>query len=95
MKKVTLLQIPKYFRKTRKSIKYSKITLFLSAAIVFVCGCGLNTYEDLNASKIIIEKSKLIYTKDVTDRLEKIIQPHYLGVDDISTGHNYKPKHFL
>ena len=49
--------------------------------------CGVNTkwLKDL-----IIEKSKLIYTKDVTDRLEKIIQPHYLGVDDISTGHEHK-----
>jgi len=54
--------------------------------------CGVNTkwLKDL-----IIEKSKLIYTKDVTDRLEKIIQPHYLGVDDISTGHKHKPKTIL
>ena len=54
--------------------------------------CGVNTkwLKDL-----IIEKSKLIYTKDVTDRLEKIIQPHYLGVDDISTGHEHKPKTIL
>ena len=54
--------------------------------------CGVNTkwLKDL-----IIEKSKLIYTKDVTDRLEKIIRPHYLGVDDISTGHKHKPKTIL
>ena len=39
---------------------------------------------------MVIEKSKKIYTKDVIDRLEQIIQPHYLGVDDISTGHKHK-----
>ena len=58
MKKITLSQRPSYFKKTKNFIKYSKVTLFLSAALVFVCGCGLNTYEDLNASKIIIKKSK-------------------------------------
>ena len=54
--------------------------------------CGVNTkwLKDL-----IIEKSKLVYKKDITDRLEKIIQPHYLGVDDISTGHKHKPKTIL
>ncbi len=58
MKKITLSQRPSYFKKTRNFIKYSKITLFLSASLVFVCGCRLNTYEDLNVSKIIIEESK-------------------------------------
>ena len=54
--------------------------------------CGVNTkwLKDL-----IIEKSKLVYKKNITDRLEKIIQPHYLGVDDISTGHKHKPKTIL
>ena len=54
--------------------------------------CGVNTkwLKDL-----IIEKSKLVYKKDITDKLEKIIQPHYLGVDDISTGHKHKPKTIL
>ena len=51
--------------------------------------CGVNTkwLKDL-----IIEKSKGTYTSIVLDELEKIIQPHYLGVDDISTGHKHKPK---
>ena len=42
--------------------------------------CGVNTkwLKDL-----IIEKSKLIYTKDVTDRLEKIIQPHELSYNHL------------
>ena len=54
--------------------------------------CGVNTkwLKDL-----IIEKSKGTYTPIVLDKLEKIIQPHYLGVDDISTGHEYKPKTIL
>ena len=54
--------------------------------------CGVNTkwLKDL-----IIEKSKGTYTQIVLDKLEKIIQPHYLGVDDISTGHDYKPKTIL
>jgi len=54
--------------------------------------CGVNTQW---LKDLIIEKSKLVYTKDITDRLEKIIQPHYLGVDDISTGHKHKPKTIL
>ena len=54
--------------------------------------CGVNTQW---LKDLIIEKSKLVYTKDITDRLEKIIQPHYLGVDDISTGHEHKPKTIL
>jgi len=54
--------------------------------------CGVNTkwLKDL-----VIEKSKKIYSKDITDRLEQIIQPHYLGIDGISTGHEYKPKTIL
>ena len=58
MIKITLSQRPLCFKKTRKSIKYSKITFYLSAALVLICGCGLNTYKDLDASKIILEKSK-------------------------------------
>jgi glycosyltransferase involved in cell wall biosynthesis len=50
--------------------------------------CGVNTQW---LKDLIIEKSKEIYTQDVIDRLEQIIQPHYLGVDDISTGHKHKP----
>jgi len=72
---------------------YSKTMLMSNiAGTLEMDECGVNTkwLKDL-----IIEKSKLVYKKDITDRLEKIIQPHYLGVDDISTGHKHKPKTIL
>jgi glycosyltransferase involved in cell wall biosynthesis len=54
--------------------------------------CGVNTewLKDL-----AIEKSGEHFSDEVVQQLEKIIQPHYLGVDDISTGHDYKPKTIL
>ena len=58
LKKITLLQRLLYFRKTRNSNKYSNITLYLSVALVLLSGCGLNTRKGLEASKIILEKSK-------------------------------------
>ena len=72
---------------------YAKTMLMINiAGTLEMDECGVNTkwLKDL-----IIEKSKLIYKKDITDRLEKIIQPHYLGVDDISTEHEFKPKTIL
>ena len=54
--------------------------------------CGVNTewLKDL-----IIEKAQQVYHPSVVSELDNIIQPHYLGVDDISTGHEYKPKTIL
>jgi glycosyltransferase involved in cell wall biosynthesis len=54
--------------------------------------CGVNTQW---LKDLAIEKSKELFSDDVVQRLEKIIQPHYLGVDDISTGHKHKPKTIL
>ena len=47
-----------YFRKTRNFINYYKVALYLFIALVFICGCKPNSFKDLHASKIIIEKSK-------------------------------------
>ena len=58
MKKITLSQRPSFFKKTRKFISYYKITIYLFIALVLVCGCEPNSFKDLDASKIIIEKSK-------------------------------------
>ena len=54
--------------------------------------CGVNTewLKDL-----VIEKAQEIYHPRIISELDKIIQPHYLGIDDISTGHDYKPKTIL
>jgi hypothetical protein len=68
---------------------YSKKMLMHNiAGILEMDECGVNTQW---LKDLVIEKSKKIYTKDITDRLDEIIQPHYLGVDDISTEHKYKP----
>lgn len=72
---------------------YSKKMLMHNiAGILEMDECGVNTkwLKDL-----VIEKSKKVYSNDVISKLEKIIQPHYLGVDLISTGHDYKPKTIL
>ena len=58
LKKITLSQRPSFFKKTRKFISYYKITIYLFIALVLFCGCEPNSFKDLNASKIIIEKSK-------------------------------------
>ena len=54
--------------------------------------CGVNTQW---LKDLAIKKSRELFSDEVVQRLEKIIQPHYLGVDDISTGHEYKPKTIL
>ena len=51
--------------------------------------CGVNS--DWLKQLTIKEKSKLIYTK-ILDRLEKIIQPHYLGVDIFNIRKDIKDK---
>ena len=47
-----------YFRKTRNFINHYKVALYLFIALVFICSCEPNSFKDLDASKIIIEKSK-------------------------------------
>jgi hypothetical protein len=54
--------------------------------------CGVNSIWLKN---LVIEKSKELFSDKVIKKLEDIIQPHYLGIDEISTGHNYKPKTIL
>ena len=54
--------------------------------------CGVNSIWLKN---LVIEKSKELFSNKVIKKLEDIIQPHYLGIDEISTGHNYKPKTIL
>ncbi len=54
--------------------------------------CGVNSKWLKN---LVIEKSKELFSDNVIQKLEKIIQPHYLGIDEISTGHKYKPKTIL
>ena len=54
--------------------------------------CGVNSEWLKN---LVIDRSKEFYNNKVAKKLQKIIQPHYLGIDDISTGHEYKPKTIL
>ena len=68
---------------------YSKKMLMHNiAGILEMDECGVNTewLKDL-----VIEKAQQVYHPSVVSQLDEIIQPHYLGVDDISTGHDYKP----
>ena len=54
--------------------------------------CGVNSEWLKN---LVIEKSRELFSDKVVAKLNQIIQPHYLGIDDISTGHEYKPKTIL
>ena len=54
--------------------------------------CGVNSIWLKN---LVIEKSKELFNDKVVKQLQKIIQPHYLGIDGISTDHEYKPKTIL
>jgi len=54
--------------------------------------CGVNSIWLKN---LVIEKSKELFSDKVIQKLEDIIKPHYLGIDNISTGHDYKPKTIL
>ena len=72
---------------------YSKKMLMHNiSGILEMDECGVNTQW---LKDLAIEKSRELFSDEVVQRLEKIIQPHYLGVDDISTGHEYKPKTIL
>ena len=54
--------------------------------------CGVNS-EWLK--EFTIEKSKELLNNKQVGKLEKIIQPHYLGIDDVSPDHEYEPKTIL
>ena len=72
---------------------YAKTMLMHNiAGILEMDECGVNT-EWLK--ELVLDKAKCVYHPRVISELDDIIQPHYLGVDDISTGHNYKPKTIL
>ena len=67
---------------------YSKKMLMHNiAGILEMEECGVNTewLKDL-----VLEKAREVYHSRVVSDLDQIIQPHYLGVDDISTGHKHK-----
>ena len=67
---------------------YSKTMLMHNiAGMLEMEECGVNTQW---LKDLVIEKSVELFSDKVVKDLEKIIQPHYLGVDSISTGHNYK-----
>ncbi len=69
-------------------------TLFIEniSGILKMQECGVNSKWLKN---LVIKKSKELFSDNVIKKLEDIIQPHYLGIDEISTGHDYKPKTIL
>ena len=72
---------------------YSKTMLMHNiAGMLEMDECGVNSEWLKN---LVLEKSRELFNDSVVARLEQIIQPHYLGIDDISTGHEYKPKTIL
>ena len=54
--------------------------------------CGVNS---IWLKDFIIEKSKEFLSDNQVKKLQDIIQPHYLGIDDISPDHDYQPKTIL
>jgi len=54
--------------------------------------CGVNS---IWLKEFTIEKSKELLSDKQVKKLEKIIQPHYLGIDNISPDHDYEPKTIL
>jgi len=72
---------------------YSKTMLHHNVAgMLEMDECGVNT-EWLK--ELVLDKVKQVYHPRIVSQLDNIIQPHYLGVDLISTGHEYKPKTIL
>ena len=72
---------------------YSKKMLMHNiAGILEMDECGVNTewLKDL-----VLDKAREVYHSRIISQLDNIIQPHYLGVDDISTGYKYTPKTIL
>ena len=54
--------------------------------------CGVNS---IWLKDFVIEKSKELLSDKQVKKLQDIIQPHYLGIDDISPEHDYQPKTIL
>ena len=72
---------------------YSKTMLHHNiAGMLEMSECGVNT-EWLK--ELVLDKIGQSYHQRIIAQLDNIIQPHYLGVDLISTGHKYKPKTIL
>ena len=76
-----------------ENTSYSK-NLFMEniSGILEMHECGVNSIWLKN---LVIKKSKKLFSNEVIQKLEDIIKPHYLGIDNISTGHDYKPKTIL
>jgi len=67
---------------------YSKKMLMHNiAGILEMDECGVNTQW---LKDLVLDKAEQVYHPRVVSQLDNIIQPHYLGVDDISTGHEHK-----
>ena len=72
---------------------YSKTMLHHNiAGMLEMDECGVNT-EWLK--ELVLDKIGQSYHQRIIAQLDNIIQPHYLGVDSISNGHEYKPKTIL
>ena len=54
--------------------------------------CGVNS---IWLKDFVLDKSKAVLSNSKQRDLEKIIQPHYLGIDDVSPDHEYEPKTIL
>jgi len=54
--------------------------------------CGVNSKW---VKKLVIQRASEIFNKDITDQLENIIQPMYLGCDPYSAGKNINKKTIL
>tara|TARA_B100001094_G_scaffold200404_1_gene194418 strand:+ start:554 stop:1894 length:1341 start_codon:yes stop_codon:yes gene_type:complete len=54
--------------------------------------CGVNS---IWLKELVIEESKKMLSEEDVERLKEILQPHYLGIDSISTDHEYEPKSIL
>ena len=54
--------------------------------------CGVNS---IWLKDFVIEKSKELLSDKQVNKLQDIIQPHYLGIDDVSPDHDYEPKTIL
>jgi len=72
---------------------YSKKMLMHNiSGILEMDECGVNTQW---LKDLVLEKAEQVYHPRIVSQLDEIIQPHYLGVDDISTDHKHKPKTIL
>ena len=78
----------------KENTAYSKTMLPINlTGILQMEECGVNSIWLKN---LILKKSKEWFNDDTIDQLDKIIQPHYLGVDNILEKENtYTPKTIL